>query len=42
MQRCAPTELSVYARYMRRGGLDINPFRSTVQTIPPSYRQVRQ
>ena len=42
MQRCAPTELSVYARYMRRGGLDINPFRGTVQTIPPSYRQVRQ
>jgi len=42
LQRCAPTELSVYARYMRRGGLDINPFRSTVQTMPPSYRQVRQ
>ena len=42
MQRCAPIELSIYARYMRRGGLDINPFRSTVQSFPPSYRQVRQ
>lgn len=26
--RCAPLELAVYARYTRRGGLDINPFRS--------------
>ena len=24
-----PTELTVYARYTRRGGLDINPYRST-------------
>ena len=28
-QRCAPSELSVYARFTRRGGLDINPYRST-------------
>lgn len=42
MQRCKPAELSVYARYMRRGGLDINPYRSTQQSMPPSYRQVRQ
>lgn len=27
-QRCAPRELTVYARYTRRGGLDINPLRS--------------
>ena len=26
-QRCAPRALSVYARFTRRGGLDINPFR---------------
>lgn len=26
---CKPEYLSVYARYTRRGGLDINPFRST-------------
>ncbi len=25
MRRCQPTQLSVYARYTRRGGLDINP-----------------
>jgi len=27
--RCEVTELCVYARYTRRGGLDINPFRVT-------------
>ena len=27
-ERCSPQNLSVYARYTRRGGLDINPFRS--------------
>ena len=42
MASCQSTELSVYARYMRRGGLDINPYRSTQQSAPPSYRQVRQ
>ena len=29
MQQCQPTQLTVYARYTRRGGLDINPYRST-------------
>lgn len=27
--RCAPKKLTVYARYTRRGGIDINPFRTT-------------
>lgn len=31
MQHCHPTKLSVYARYTRRGGLDINPFRSNCE-----------
>ena len=26
---CAPQELTVYGRYTRRGGLDINPYRTT-------------
>jgi 7-cyano-7-deazaguanine reductase len=42
MASCAPNELSVYARYMRRGGLDINPFRSNHLSRPPLFRQVRQ
>ena len=42
MQRCEPVELSVYARYMRRGGLDINPYRSTLDAAPSVFRQVRQ
>lgn len=29
MLACQPLELTVYARYVRRGGLDINPFRSS-------------
>ncbi|MFZ2237172.1 MAG: NADPH-dependent 7-cyano-7-deazaguanine reductase QueF [Dokdonella sp.] len=35
-KRCTPTKLSVYARYTRRGGLDINPWRSSVDAEPPS------
>ncbi|SEO40994.1 7-cyano-7-deazaguanine reductase [Luteibacter sp. UNC138MFCol5.1] len=41
--RCAPRELSVYARYTRRGGLDINPFRSTdANAVPGNPRGARQ
>ena len=29
MSRCMPEALTVYGRYTRRGGLDINPYRST-------------
>lgn len=29
MHHCRPTALTIYARYTRRGGLDINPIRST-------------
>ena len=42
-RRCAPDALSVYARYTRRGGLDINPFRSSGEFPPPdNVREVRQ
>ncbi len=42
-QRCQPQRLSVYARYTRRGGLDINPFRSShAQALPPNTRTARQ
>jgi len=41
--RCAPEALSVYARYTRRGGLDINPFRSTdPESVPGNPRGARQ
>jgi 7-cyano-7-deazaguanine reductase len=39
---CQPERLTVYARYTRRGGLDINPFRSNEKTIPPFARTLRQ
>jgi len=37
-----PDRLSVYARYVRRGGLDINPYRSTEAQAPLNGRLVRQ
>ena len=44
IQRVAgPSRLSVYARYTRRGGLDINPFRSTPGwLLPGNTRTSRQ
>lgn len=36
MARCRPLTLSVEARYTRRGGLDINPWRATPGTPPPA------
>ncbi|WCM92234.1 NADPH-dependent 7-cyano-7-deazaguanine reductase QueF [Acidovorax sp. NCPPB 2350] len=41
--RCRPIKLSVYARYTRRGGLDINPLRTShPQALPPNVRTARQ
>lgn len=39
---CQPEALSVYARYTRRGGLDINPWRSNSSFRPAHSRLVRQ
>ncbi|AQT59032.1 NADPH-dependent 7-cyano-7-deazaguanine reductase QueF [Cellvibrio sp. PSBB023] len=40
---CKPTHLTVYARYTRRGGLDINPFRSSHAAEQPELlRLIRQ
>jgi len=42
-RRCSPEALAVYARYTRRGGLDINPFRSSGDfPTPENRREVRQ
>ena len=41
--RCQPHKLTVYARYTRRGGLDINPFRTShPQGLPANVRTARQ
>ncbi|WP_293776254.1 NADPH-dependent 7-cyano-7-deazaguanine reductase QueF [uncultured Oxalicibacterium sp.] len=44
LRQCKPHKLAVYARYTRRGGLDINPWRSNFSTgKPPSNaRNARQ
>ena len=39
---CGPSQLTVYARYTRRGGLDINPFRSDWERMPANLRLIRQ
>ena len=41
--RCTPVKLTVYARYTRRGGLDINPFRTSHPgALPDNTRTARQ
>jgi 7-cyano-7-deazaguanine reductase len=42
-RQCKPEKLSVYARYTRRGGLDINPFRTDHNSPwPENLRHARQ
>jgi 7-cyano-7-deazaguanine reductase len=44
LRECRPQKLSVYARYTRRGGLDINPWRTNFTTgqRPSNLRNARQ
>jgi queuine synthase len=42
MQYAKPEKLTVYARYTRRGGLDINPYRSNFEALPQNLRLARQ
>ncbi len=44
MRHCVPDSLTVYGRYTRRGGLDINPYRSTSQVTVEglNHRLIRQ
>lgn len=39
---CRPEQLTVLARYTRRGGLDINPFRSNFEVPYKNIRLIRQ
>lgn len=42
LARCAPQRLAVEARFTRRGGIDINPWRSTHPGTPSNSRLARQ
>lgn len=42
MRHCSPEKLTVYGRYTRRGGLDINPVRSTHPVPFENRREIRQ
>ena len=41
-QRCRPRALTVTTQYTRRGGIDINPMRTTAAAQPPRARRWRQ
>ncbi len=42
-RRCRPASLAVYARFTRRGGVDINPWRTSGdEPPPPNSRTARQ
>ena len=43
MARCRCETLTVYARFTRRGGVDINPFRTNAGVaVPANMRTARQ
>ncbi|HLB41937.1 MAG TPA: NADPH-dependent 7-cyano-7-deazaguanine reductase QueF [Gammaproteobacteria bacterium] len=42
MRCCSPQKLLVYARYTRRGGVDINPFRANYNVVLDNMRLWRQ
>lgn len=42
MAKCKPQKLSVYARYTRRGGIDINPWRATPGMPAPALQRSAQ
>ena len=43
LKACQPVKLAIYARYTRRGGLDINPFRTNYNSpMPDNLRTARQ
>ena len=42
LKRCMPVGLTIHARYQRRGGIDINPFRTNFESTPQNIRLWRQ
>lgn len=42
LNRCKPNKLAIYARYTRRGGIDINPFRANCAFEVQNVRTPRQ
>jgi len=42
MRECRADKLSVYGRYTRRGGIDINPFRSNFEACSDNTKLMRQ
>lgn len=42
LNQCSPTRLTVSGKFTRRGGIDINPYRSHEAAMPPELRLWRQ
>jgi 7-cyano-7-deazaguanine reductase len=42
LNACNPQQLSVQALYTRRGGLDINPFRTSLKNTPAPLRRINR
>jgi len=42
LQKCKPEAITLWARFTRRGGIDINPFRSTETGSGPNFRHPHQ
>jgi 7-cyano-7-deazaguanine reductase len=42
LRSCRPEQLSVTGRFLRRGGIDINPFRSNMEDATDNLRLARQ
>jgi 7-cyano-7-deazaguanine reductase len=42
LERCSCEDLTIHARYQRRGGIDINPLRSNSGEKPINLRLWRQ
>ncbi len=42
MAQCRPDNLTVIGRFLRRGGVDVNPYRTTDEAVVPAQRFARQ
>lgn len=41
MEKCAPNELTIHAKYTRRGGIDINPYRTNLDLVDATIDESR-
>lgn len=42
LNHCKPEKLTVFGKYSRRGGIEIEPYRSNFESAPQSFKIIRQ